>query len=204
MQAPTPTPTPTPTTSPAALLAPGPAPDRAEKLHLYGRLIGAWDLDATVHRDDGTTHHGHGTIDFFWVLEGRAIQDVWILPGVFHGTTLRIYDPGIDAWHILWSDPLRQYLRPPARPPPRPRHRAGRHQRRRRNPPLELHRNDPGQFPLARRALPRQRRHLGAASRFPRPPPHRTGHNQPDEELILGKQGHRGKSRRQSGASPQE
>jgi hypothetical protein len=28
---------------------------------------------------------------------------------VFHGTTLRVYDPGIDAWHILWSDPLRQY-----------------------------------------------------------------------------------------------
>ncbi len=28
---------------------------------------------------------------------------------MFHGTTLRIYDPGIDAWHILWCDPLRQY-----------------------------------------------------------------------------------------------
>jgi catechol 2,3-dioxygenase-like lactoylglutathione lyase family enzyme len=33
-----------------------------------------------------------------------------ILPGFFHGTTLRIYDPGLDAWHILWSDPLRQYF----------------------------------------------------------------------------------------------
>jgi hypothetical protein len=20
-----------------------------------------------------------------------------------------VYDPGLDAWHILWSDPLRQY-----------------------------------------------------------------------------------------------
>jgi hypothetical protein len=43
------------------------------------------------------------------VLEGRAIQDVWILPGVFHGTTLRVYDPRSNAWHILWSDPLHQY-----------------------------------------------------------------------------------------------
>jgi hypothetical protein len=43
------------------------------------------------------------------VLEARAIQDVWILPGVFFGTTLRVYDPGLDAWHILWSDPLRQF-----------------------------------------------------------------------------------------------
>jgi hypothetical protein len=28
---------------------------------------------------------------------------------MFHGTTLRVYDSGIDAWHILWSDPLQQY-----------------------------------------------------------------------------------------------
>src|SRR5262249_31217043 len=38
-------------------------------------------------------------------------QDVWILPGIFYGTTLRVYDPGLDAWHILWSDPLRQLYR---------------------------------------------------------------------------------------------
>ena len=91
-----------------ALHAPGPAPDRAGKMGLYGWLIGRWEMDAVIHRDDGTTHKGRGEIHFGWVLEGRAIQDVWILPGVFHGTTLRVYDPGLDAWHILWSDPLRQ------------------------------------------------------------------------------------------------
>ena len=85
-----------------------PAPDRAGKMGLYGWLVGAWTMDAVVHLDDGTTHTGRGEIHFGWVLEGRAIQDVWILPGVFHGTTLRVYDPGIDAWHILWSDPLKQ------------------------------------------------------------------------------------------------
>ena len=25
-----------------------------------------------------------------------------------YGTTLRIFDPGIDGWHIIWSDPLNQ------------------------------------------------------------------------------------------------
>jgi len=92
-----------------ALHSEGPADDRARQLELYGWLIGDWVMDATVHHlDDGTTFKGSGEIHFGWVLQGRAIQDVWILPGVFHGTTLRIYDPGLGAWHILWSDPLRQ------------------------------------------------------------------------------------------------
>ncbi len=89
----------------------GPAPDRAGWMGLYGGLIGRWEMDATLHLDDGTQHEGRGEIHFGWVLEGRAIQDVWILPGVFYGTTLRVYDPGLDAWHIFWSDPVRQFYR---------------------------------------------------------------------------------------------
>ena len=92
-----------------ALHTTGPAPDRVDKMKLYGWLIGRWTMDAIVHRDDGTQRQDVGQIHFGWVLEGRAIQDVWILPGVFYGTTLRVYDPGLDAWHILWSDPLRQF-----------------------------------------------------------------------------------------------
>ena len=50
------------------------------------------------------------------------MQDVWIVPpraaaadrpepGDFYGTTLRVYDPGRDHWHILWVDPLFQTYR---------------------------------------------------------------------------------------------
>jgi hypothetical protein len=91
------------------LLAEGPAADRAEKMSLYGWLIGDWTMDCTLFLDDGTTQKGAGEIHFRWALEGRAIQDVWILPGVFYGTTLRVYDTQLDAWHIIWSDPLRPY-----------------------------------------------------------------------------------------------
>ncbi len=87
----------------------GPVPDRADKMALYGWLVGSWEMDAVTFGEDGSMHTGRGEIHFGWALEGRAIQDVWILPGIFYGTTLRIYDPGLDAWHILWSDPLRQY-----------------------------------------------------------------------------------------------
>lgn len=91
------------------LRADGPAPDHADRMGLYAGLIGDWTMDAVIHTDDGTRHEGKGEIHFGWVLGGRAIQDIWILPGFFHGTTLRVYDPGQDAWHILWSDPLKQY-----------------------------------------------------------------------------------------------
>lgn len=107
-----------------ALHSDRPAADRAEKLRLYGQFIGRWEMDAVYHHDDGTTRRSRGEIHFGWVLEGRAVQDVWILPGRnarataapdalnFYGTTLRVYDPGIDAWHILWIDPVKQaYLR---------------------------------------------------------------------------------------------
>jgi hypothetical protein len=91
-----------------ALHSQQPAPDRAKQLELYGWLIGDWTMTTVTYLDDGTVHNGAGEIHFGWVLEGRAIQDVWVLYGLFYGTTLRVYDPGIDAWHILWSDPVRQ------------------------------------------------------------------------------------------------
>ena len=93
----------------AALHADGPAPDRAGKMGLYAFLVGSWTMEGFALRADGTQHKDRGEIHAGWVLEGRAIQDVWIFPTAFHGSTLRIYDPGLDAWHILWSDPLKQY-----------------------------------------------------------------------------------------------
>ena len=103
----------------AALHTDHPAPDHAEKMGLYGWLVGRWEMDAVYHRDDGATRRGGGEIHFGWVLAGRAIQDVWIVPprdqqseppawGDFYGTTLRVYDPGLDAWRILWIDPVKQ------------------------------------------------------------------------------------------------
>jgi hypothetical protein len=104
-----------------ALHSGGPAPDRADRLGLYGFLVGRWDMDFVFHADDGARLTGSGEIHAGWVLEGRALQDVWIMPAraarrpdppagpSFYGTTLRVYDPAIDGWHILWSDPVKQY-----------------------------------------------------------------------------------------------
>jgi hypothetical protein len=105
------------------LHAEGPASDRAEKMALYGQFIGSWNTDIVSHEQSGAEHRGNGEIHFGWVLEGRAIQDVWMIPrraerrpgipampvaGNWYGTTLRVYDPAIDAWRILWTDPANQ------------------------------------------------------------------------------------------------
>ena len=109
----------------AVLHAEGPDPARAEALELYGRFVGSWDADITTHSADGLSHHATGEIHFGWVLQGRAIQDVWMIPrladrstapafpvaGHWYGTTLRIYDPTIDAWRIYWIDPATNSLR---------------------------------------------------------------------------------------------
>ncbi len=103
-----------------ALHAEGPAADRADKMALYGQFVGAWDLDVTEFKDDGTTRRRSGEWHFGWALEGRAVQDVWIVPprgqrkgdavalSNRYGTTLRVYDPAIDAWRIQWTDPVGQ------------------------------------------------------------------------------------------------
>jgi hypothetical protein len=102
-----------------------PAPDRAGKLALYGFLVGSWETTVVAHEENGTTHTHRGEIHAGWVLEGRALQDVWMVPrraernadappqplpvtGNWYGTTLRVYDPALDAWHIFWHNPATQ------------------------------------------------------------------------------------------------
>jgi hypothetical protein len=108
-----------------ALHAEGPDSERASKLELYAWMVGRWEMDVTTIVEDGTTHRGHGEIHAGWVLQGRAIQDVWMIPrlrertpgidplpgaGNWYGTTLRLYDPELDAWRILWSDPATNFF----------------------------------------------------------------------------------------------
>jgi hypothetical protein len=110
----------------SVLHAAGPDPDRAEKLDLYSWLIGDWDAEITAYSADGNAHTGQGEIHFGWILEGRAIQDVWMIPrlkdrkpcapsmpitGNWYGTTLRIYDAAMDAWRIYWIDPATNAFR---------------------------------------------------------------------------------------------
>jgi hypothetical protein len=102
----------------AVLAAPGRSPDVPESEDVYGWLIGSWELDVLHYRGvDVSAHHIQGEAHFGWVLEGRAVQDVWIMPrrsertadldqiNNMYGTTLRVWDPSIRAWRITWINP---------------------------------------------------------------------------------------------------
>jgi hypothetical protein len=102
------------------LHAAGPDPAYAEHLGLFGRFIGAWDVEWQGTDRNGTPATMTGELYFGWVLGGRAVQDVWRVPSSgtpaatvrsFYGTTLRFYDPSIAAWRSTWIDPLNGRVR---------------------------------------------------------------------------------------------
>jgi hypothetical protein len=103
----------------AVLSAPGRSPEIPEPMDVYGWLVGSWDLEVVRYRGlDVTTRGITGEVHFGWVLEGRAIQDVWTMPrradrtgsedGTqnMYGTTFRMWDPSIQAWRITWKNPV--------------------------------------------------------------------------------------------------
>jgi hypothetical protein len=100
------------------LEASGPHPDHAEQLMLFGQFVGAWDFDAVLVDRDGTRTTHRGEWHFGWALDGRAVQDVLISPPrgepgepEEYGTTVRFFDPQLDAWQITWITPLNGRVR---------------------------------------------------------------------------------------------
>jgi hypothetical protein len=102
-----------------ALAAPRRSHEIPESADVYGWLIGSWEFDVLQHRAVDVSAQGlKGEVHFGWVLEGRAVQDVWIVPRRserttetakthnMYGTTLRIWDAEIQAWRIRWINPV--------------------------------------------------------------------------------------------------
>ena len=95
-----------------------PLPELAEKLRLFGQFVGSWDARVINYNRDGTSQTVEAEWHFGWVLEGRAIQDVWIAPKRDlrslmpdapgdYGATIRFYDAKIDAWRSTWIGPIK-------------------------------------------------------------------------------------------------
>ncbi len=105
-----------------ALHVDGPAPDLADQLGMFGQFVGSWTLDWSGPGPDGEPAEMRGELHLGWVLGGRAIQDIWIVPRrgsegegqpplAFHGTTIRFYDRSIGAWRSTWIEPVNGRVR---------------------------------------------------------------------------------------------
>ena len=102
----------------SALVAGGRSPEISESADVYGWLMGSWELDVFDYDADGNVHRSKGEVHVSWVLDGRAVQDVWIMPRRAervadldrgrnrYGTTLRVWDPSIQAWRVTWVNPV--------------------------------------------------------------------------------------------------
>ncbi len=102
-----------------ALQSDGPAlPEHAQ---IFAPFIGSWDLVVRWYDGAGKLSRTEaGEWHFAWVLEGRGVQDVWIVPPraqrnsdtlYEYGTSIRFYDPELDAWQSTWIGPMHRVVR---------------------------------------------------------------------------------------------
>lgn len=100
------------------LAAAGRAEEIPEAQDVYGWLVGSWELDVVHYWAVDVSSQGiKGEVHAGWVLEGLAVQDIWIMPRRIergtrldkqlnmYGSTLRAWDASIEAWRITWSNP---------------------------------------------------------------------------------------------------
>ena len=105
----------------AALGARGPHHEIATGAHgLFAPLAGSWDLEVFDLEGDGARRVANGEWHFGWVLEGRAMQDVLMVPSRGErrngtpvknnrcATTLRIFDPPSGLWRVHFFNPVNQ------------------------------------------------------------------------------------------------
>ncbi len=96
----------------ATLEARGPHASLGDQARTFDRFVGTWDCDYANFKEDGTIEHAKGEVIFGWVLDGRAVQDVWTWIEKDStgerklGTTVRFFDPKIGKWRIVWIDPV--------------------------------------------------------------------------------------------------
>jgi hypothetical protein len=105
-----------------SLVAQGAHPSLGAHAETYGRLIGDWVGEVHLYPPGAERLATSAEAHFEWVLEGRAIQDVWITPsrkdrasGIrapaelyglgLYGTTLRVFSPKTESWQVVWWDP---------------------------------------------------------------------------------------------------
>ena len=100
----------------AALGAPAPHPSLEDEARIFDRLVGTWDCDFTFYLEDGSVRHKRGELLFGWILDGRALQDIWVTYAAGSqedralGTSVRYFDTTISQWRVVFISPQFNYV----------------------------------------------------------------------------------------------
>ena len=97
-----------------ALVSQPPQGEVQEKWNLFGQFVGGWDFEGVYGKDAPDEWRVPGEWLFSWILDGTAIQDVFICPSRAerkvnphpageYGTGIRSYNPTKDAWDICYG-----------------------------------------------------------------------------------------------------
>ncbi len=94
-----------------ALKASSPHPALGTQAQVLGRIIGTWDVEYTDFAKDGTATHRTGEFIVGWIMDGQAIQDLWIVnPSGTRKerevyTDLHWFNAKTRTWHATFVDP---------------------------------------------------------------------------------------------------
>jgi hypothetical protein len=107
-----------------ALISRSPSAELGDAAETFDWLVGGWSGDVRDFDPNGHVRSGTGEWWFSWVLEGRAMQDVLMIPprerrsngrGMStppsaaknrYGTTVRRFDRTAGKWSIVWINPV--------------------------------------------------------------------------------------------------
>ena len=93
-------------------------PAISEADDIYAPLLGSWTVMTRDVLEDGSEVLGEGEWIFGRVLDGRAVQDVWIAPArqvrgnaprhprERYGSSMRTFDPASKRWQVTWFNPV--------------------------------------------------------------------------------------------------
>lgn len=93
------------------LFAAGPNPSLGYQATVMDRLVGTWSVEYNFISKNGKVKHETGEYIAAWVMNGRAIQDIWTVnPSTERKnkdvyTTLLYVDSKLGTWYASWFDP---------------------------------------------------------------------------------------------------
>jgi hypothetical protein len=95
----------------SVLAAAGPHPSLGRQADLFGRFVGTWDAEYSFIGQDGSVRRKRGEVLFGWVLDGHALEDIFLSYPDSAGDErkmvagLRWVDPKSGRWTLAFVAP---------------------------------------------------------------------------------------------------